>query len=343
MSPLEPALHHRRYDPSLLYLVTLRTCDGRWTLRSDDHDFQKQIVGALAAAQSAANIKVYAFTFMSNHYHGLFSADGPEDFAAFLCHFHAATARLVNKSFGRTGPMWHPRAHVEAVLPGEASELTALRYIVLQAANAGTVAHPRDWTGASSTGWLLDGVPVLGDRIQQTARTLDARNGRPLGPLADYTEQLAVAMTPLPHLAHLGADQQREILRAVVDAELGRIPPSVPENALHLPDEAVTSELDNQVSRVPATEAPELAWQNLRESPPPRRRQRSLCIAPSRAAELEYMATVKEFETSYAAAKARLRQAAQAAAQGDRADFVAFPPFGFAAAGRLYLRISTPQ
>lgn len=334
-------MHHRRYDPNLMYLVTLRTCDGRWTLRSDDLDFQRQIVGALAAAQLPTGVRVYAFTFMSNHYHGLFGADDPEQFAAFLCHFHAATARLVNKSFRRTGPMWRPRAHVEAVLPGESSELTALRYIVLQAAKAGVVAHPRDWTGASSTRWLLDGVPVVGEHVNLTARTLDARNGRPPQPVENYTEELAVAMTPLPHLAHLSPDHQREILRGLIEAELG--PSLPPENARHVSDRTTTTQFHEQLAVDRADMPPAPTWDDLRESPPPRRTRNSPCIAPNRAAELEYRATLKQFEAAYSEAAAKLRMSAQAAARGEPAPFVEFPRFSFAAAGRLHLHFNQHQ
>ncbi|MBI5608555.1 MAG: transposase [Deltaproteobacteria bacterium] len=345
-------MHHRRYDPSLLYHVTLRTIDGRWALNPQDPLLQKRIVGALAAAQAATGARVYAFTFMSNHYHGLFAAEGPEQFAAFLCLFHAATSRLVNRCFGRTGPMWRPRAHVQAVLPGEASELAALRYITLQAAKAGLVAHPREWTGASSVRWLLDGEAVTGEYVDQTARTLAARNGKAPGDLADYTEQLEVVMSPLPHLAHLPSDERLSVVRGVIEAALQ--PPEVgyqgdgigcdgadtglPENARQYS----TGQIHSATSATPTVDSPAPGeWDGLPTSPPPPRRSRTnraLCIAPSRAAEKEYEASVKDFENAYAAAKVQLRLAAEAVARGESAAFVAFPAFGFAPAGRTYWR-----
>ncbi|MBI5610275.1 MAG: transposase [Deltaproteobacteria bacterium] len=346
-------MDHRCYDPSLLYHISLRTLEGRWALRIDDQDFQRQIIGALAAAQAATGVRVYAFTFMSNHYHGLFSAEGPEEFAAFLCLLHAATARLVNRAFGRTGPMWHPRAFVQAVLPGENSEMEALRYIVMQAAKAGLVAHPRDWRGASSTRWLLDGEPVRGERIDQTRRTLDARNGKATPPIAAYTETLEVTMSPLPHLAHLGAGERQATLRSMIGAALGAeagdlpsdcaVDAEGPENARHLPDPRACADLDGPLSDDPA---PQQAWSELPTSPPPRRKRDqawSTCIAPNLQAKTEYEGRLRAFEAAYADAKAKLRCAVTAAARGESAAFVVFPPFGFAPAGRLFLRTSEPR
>lgn len=189
-------MSRRFYDPALLHMVSHATIDRRWALLPDDPALQSAIVGALAAAQRVTGIRVHAFTFMSNHYHGLYSFDCPEQFAAFLCHFHAATSRLVNRVFGRRGPVWHPRAHVKAVLPGEASELIALKYVLLQACKAGLAVHPCAWPGASSAHWLLRGARPIGTCFRQTEWTLAGRNGKSPGDAEDFTEELAVCASP---------------------------------------------------------------------------------------------------------------------------------------------------
>ncbi|MBI5611209.1 MAG: hypothetical protein HY902_20215, partial [Deltaproteobacteria bacterium] len=50
----------RLYDPSLLHLVTLRTLEGKFTLCTEDPDFQEHLAGAMAEAQAATGVKVYA-------------------------------------------------------------------------------------------------------------------------------------------------------------------------------------------------------------------------------------------------------------------------------------------
>ncbi|MBI5608224.1 MAG: transposase [Deltaproteobacteria bacterium] len=316
-------MSRRFYDPALLHMVSLATIDRRWALVPEDRALQSEIVGALAAAQRETGVRVHAFTFMSNHYHGLYSFDYPEQFGAFLCQFHAATSRLVNRAFGRRGPMWHPRAHVKAVLPGEASELTALKYVLLQACKAGLAPHPCAWPGASSARWLLEGKPLIGRHVRQTEWTLAGRNGKDSGPAEDFAEDLAVAMTPLPCFAGLAEDTWRQQLVAIV-ADLC-------QTATH--DEALASE--NARHCVSGEKyGHDLEWADLPTSPQPERKPHSPCIAPDAQAEAAYCQRLKQFLDACAAACACLRLATMLAAQGRPAQHVDFPAFAFPAAAR---------
>ncbi len=318
----------RRYDPNLLYMVTMVTVDRRWSLATEDVEFQTEIVGALAAAQLRTGARIYGFTFMSNHYHGLFGADSPEQMQNFLRHFHAGTARLVNRRFARRGPMWHPRADVMPVLLGEASELDAMRYILGQAPKAGAAAHPLHWTGASSTAALLGFAQPVGRRFDQTAWTLASRNGKDPGPAADFTTELGVALTALPCLAHLDEPARQRLFREMADAEAARYGAAAPisENDRHCTDAPAGSA---QLSIIPVPDDQGAAWDGLRRSPEPERKPRRLCIAPTPEAEAEYRAVLDEFHAAFAAARLALRAAEALAAKGLPAEFAPFPAFGF--------------
>ncbi|MBI5608640.1 MAG: hypothetical protein HY902_07145 [Deltaproteobacteria bacterium] len=321
------AMPIRLYDPSLLHLVTLRTLDGKFSLCTEDPDFQENLTGAMAEAQAATGVKVYAFTFMANHYHGLYSADFPEQMARFLCLLHAAVARLVNRRFGRRGPMWEQRAHVLPVLPGKQSEMQALSYVIMQAAKAGIVEHPRQYRGASSTGWLLDGAAVVGQHVRQTELTLAARNGKDPGEIKQFTDARTVKITPLPCFAATPADAWRETLRWLVDAQVSR----APENAPQCEDEAVRSEIAPQGDR-DVDEVAQPSWDDLPTRPKPKAKARNYCIAPSHKAYLAFKERVVAYETSYADARCAARLAAVQAARGDAAAFVSFPMYSFACA-----------
>ncbi|MBI5608848.1 MAG: hypothetical protein HY902_08195 [Deltaproteobacteria bacterium] len=330
----------RLYDPSLLHLVTLRTLDGRFSLCTEDPDFQEHLAGAMAEAQAATGVKVYAFTFMANHYHGLYSADFPEQMARFLCLFHAAVGRLINRRFGRRGPMWEKRAHVLPVLPGEQSEMQALSYVIMQAAKAGIVDHPRQYGGASSTGWLLDGTAVVGQHVRQTELTLAARNGKNPGDIKRFTDVCTVEIAPLPCFAATPADTWRATLRGLVDAQVGRVSENAPHCGTAAGDAAGS---DGQLGD---GEAPEIApqgdggvdevaqpsWDDLPNRPKPKAKARNYCIAPSHKAYLAFKERVVAYEVAYADARQEARLAAVQATWGEVAAFVSFPLYSFACA-----------
>lgn len=321
----------RWYRPDLVHEVTMVTIDRRWWFEAHNIPMRKEIIGALAMAQRETGVRVHGFTFMSNHYHGLFSADFPEQFSTFLCHFHAALARIANRRWDRTGKVWDGRATVIPIFPNEESQLQRLEYLLLQNVKAGAGAHPRDWIGASSTPWLLDGTPLVGTHRDQTAIALASRNGHDPGDLAAYTDELTVEMTPLPCFAGVPDEQWRAQVREIADgiaAQYGAVPgPTAAVDAEQLAAathmtsgrfEDVPSDLGESAERVRTSAAPE-----------------SKPIKPvhaARRADLEeLLAERKAFEQEYREAVHRLRAAAAQLAAGLPAAMVEFPKWGFPA------------
>jgi len=316
----------RLYDPSLLHLVTLRTLDGKFSMCTEDPEFQEHLAGAMAEAQAVTGVKIHAFTFMSNHYHGLYSADFPEQMAEFLCLLHAAVGRLVNRRFGRRGPMWEQRAHVLPVLRGEQSEMQALSYVVMQAAKAGIVDHPRQYSGASSTGWLLDGKAVVGQHVRRTELTLAARNGKDPGDIKQFTDIRAVEITPLPCLAETPAETWRATLRGLVDAQVRRGSENAPQCADE-PSSEIAPQADSE-----ADEAEQPSWDDMPNRPKPKAKARNFGIASSKKEYEAFKERVVAYELAYAEARREARLAAVRAARGEAAEFVSFPLYSFACA-----------
>ncbi|MBI5610495.1 MAG: hypothetical protein HY902_16585 [Deltaproteobacteria bacterium] len=260
----------------------------------------------------------------------MFSADQPDDMAGFLQHFHAAVARLVNFRWGRYGPVWSSRATVTPALADQKAQLQGLRYLLAQPVKAGIARHPRDWHGPSSTEWLLEGTPLTGERVDQTAYTLAGRNGKDPGDRKDYCSSLQLQLSPLPCFAGMAEDEWRQVVRDLADsiAESGpTTPPTAPSAEEQLAaaaaradeDGTVPSELPQQAAGVPKSKRPE-------------RRKKRLVHASCEADEEAFLAELKLVQAAHAAAAELLRTEVARAQSGLPARAVQFPDWTFPAA-----------
>lgn len=323
----------RYYRPDWVYEVTLCTIDRRWWFEADNVGMRRGILGALAAAQRRTRVRVHAFVFMSNHYHGLFSADFPEQFSMFLQLFHAAVARLVNRRWQRVGPVWSGRAVVIPVAPDEESLMQRLEYLLAQNGKAGVGAHPRAWPGASSTPWLLDGAPLVGECVDQTAIALAGRNGRDPGDSSRFTEELAVEMAPLPCFAGRADGEWRAQIRQLAQAVAERFG-APPEDASRCESSA---EVQAAVAAATMSGAPfesvpsDLAdaTERVRMSQPPKRKAIKRVHAVRRDLRDQMLAELDAFEAEYRVASLTLRAESAKLAAGLPAGAVQYPKWCF--------------
>ncbi|MBI5608182.1 MAG: transposase [Deltaproteobacteria bacterium] len=325
----------RCYRPDWVHEVTLCTIDRRWWFEADNVGVRRAILGALAAAQRRTRVRVHAFVFMSNHYHGLFSADYPEQFSMFLQLFHAAVARIVNRRWQRSGRVWSGRAVVIPVAPDEESQLQRLEYLLAQNGKAGIGAHPSAWPGASSTPWLLDGTPLVGECLDQTAVALAGRNGRSPGDLAAYTEELAVEMAPLPCFVGRPEAEWRAQIQQLAQGVAERFGASSADSAAEVAEEAVRAAAAcSNMASGPLDGVPsdlDEAAERVRISKPPPRK----AIKRVHAARSDVRAQLEEeldaFEEAYRLSAAALRAESAKLAAGLPAQAVRFPMWSFPA------------
>jgi REP element-mobilizing transposase RayT len=306
----------RWYDPSLLHEVAMRTIEGAWWFDPEDSDQRAAILGAMAASQKKFHVRIHAFTFMSNHYHAIYGFDDPKTFIRFLGHFHAAVARLVNDRLRRVGPVWANRPHAVPILDEPEAQVRRLRYVLGQGVRAGVAAHPLEWKGASSTGWLLSGSEPRGRHLDRTARALCNRNLHEKLAEAEFVQSLAPELTVLPCFAHLPQDQWRLHVSAIAD---------------EIAVEAVDC-LAPDTCRAPGDGA-------VSKSPPPKRKRPARVHAAGPASAMAYRAARKEFDRACADARLQQVAAAQRAALGKRAAYVVFPHWAFPPAPPWVLQV----
>jgi len=324
----------RWYRPDLVHEVTLRTIDGRWWFDPHNRTMVKEILGALAVAQRATAVRVHAFVFMSNHYHGLYSAEFPAQFSRFLCLFHAAVARIVNRHWERSGRVWDGRATVIPIFPNAESQLQRLDYLLAQNVKVGAGAHPRDWIGACSTPWLLDGMPLVGLHRDQTALTLAGRNGRDPGDPAAYTEEVAVELTPLPCFVGRTDGEWREQVAGIANGIAERWGAVVGDEC----DGAAATNQDEAIAAVQVdasgfeAEVPSDLTdpaERVRKSASPERKAVPWVHAAVKADRLALEAERKAFQDEYRAAAAVLRSQAAKLATGQQVQLAPFPQWSF--------------
>lgn len=204
----EFAMAIRILHPDLLHEVTQRTIGGAHVFDPNNKALTDALYGALAASLRRYDIKVVAFHFLSNHYHGLFQISSAANFVLFLAHFHAGIVRACHRALGSSGKLLGDTKCVP-VATDDASTVQRLRYIMGQAVNAGIVFHPQQFPGASSLDWMLSGTELVGCSLDATARCRDKRRQAGPGPEESYVRRLPVAIVPPPCWAELEATEMR--------------------------------------------------------------------------------------------------------------------------------------
>lgn len=207
----------RMYNPEYYCEVTIRAQDGDFAFDLNSVAQRERIYGYFAEAAKRYGVKIFAFHFMSNHYHGLYGYDAPQQLVAFLAYLHGQIARLANVALKRRGTFW-AALRVRAVDRDERSVALRIRYIMSQAIKAQIVEHPGQFPGPSTIDAMLYGLPLIGRRVDATQRCRD--NARLVGGAKADSEYETWVEVPVdaPHCwAHLPPQHLRRLYRGMAD------------------------------------------------------------------------------------------------------------------------------
>lgn len=288
------------YRPNSIFEIVSRTVQERFLLPPTEQG-RLLILGVLARAMwTYPLVQLYAFTFLSNHYHLLASALDGGSLSRFIGYINSNVAREMGRLHGWKGRFWDDRASVIEVVDDDAV-VDRLRYVLAQGVKEGLVSHPLDWTGASSTPALLGDMQVEGLWVNRDRQTRGARRVNPPA-RESFEEVMPVKLTPIPRWAHLAADELRARHQALVDAIEARATSTREAPPLGMAAIQAQSPLARPT-------------ESKRGSPP-------LCHASTEASRSAFRSTYSAFVEAFRAAAAAIRDTAHEL-------FPRFPPHGF--------------
>ena len=121
--------------------------NNRQVIFAADADYQF-FRDAMVEAAIEHRLAVHAYVWMTNHVHLLATPELDDSISKVFQSVGRRYVQYFNVSYGRSGTLWEGRYRA-TVVDSERYLLTLMRYIELNPARAGLVAHPRDYVWSS--------------------------------------------------------------------------------------------------------------------------------------------------------------------------------------------------
>jgi REP element-mobilizing transposase RayT len=170
---------------------------------------------AKAVSKYARNIEIFAFCFLSNHFHVLCRDPGGE-LAIFMSYFQGNLAKAVNKLIGRKGTFWS-REYDDVIVDGEDAFWNRYAYTTLNPVSSGLVDRGTQWSGVCSLLYVLNHQPFVGVGINQTKYGDATRFGKEAHK-KDFEETYEFELAAPPMLADKTQEEQTAFLKELLKA-----------------------------------------------------------------------------------------------------------------------------
>jgi len=188
--------------------VSSRTIHGRFLTRPSA-EVNQLILGVLGFAQAKYPVDLFAFIFLSNHFHMLMRVLSAQRMADFVGFVKSNIAKEVGRLHHWKQTFWGGRYHSASLADSEEVQAARFRYILSNGCKEGLVASPLDWPGVSSAQALYRGETTLtGIWYDRTAEY----HARIRGERKRFPSVQTVRLSPLPFLAASTTAEQREYM-----------------------------------------------------------------------------------------------------------------------------------
>ena len=168
---------------------------------------------ARALCSFGDGIEIYAFVFLSNHWHALLK-DTKGTLAAFMWYFQGNVAKAINKELGRKGRFW-AREYDDVLVPGDAEFLDRYAYTVTNAVKAGLVDNTGEWPGWSSLEGALGDGTYRFEMLNRTKLHNATRRGQKVDP-SKFMEVWKFELAVPPMLADKSDAERATFIKELV-------------------------------------------------------------------------------------------------------------------------------
>lgn len=276
----------RHFDEHDTWFITSRCFQARMLMTPHVAQVREVTGGVLARAAEKHGVQLYAFAFLSNHFHLVIHAKGSviADFMQFLrVNLSKKLAPLVKG--GWEGHFWERRYSAEPILDEPALE-RSVGYVLAHGVKEGLVARAVQWEGLHCAAQFVDQQSRSFPWYDWTRRW----NARRSGGQSDgsrwspkYARQVSLTLKPLPRWESLTCEARRNRAARL----LSRVESAHAQKAV-------------------------LGMRAVRAQTPARPREfkrtaRPLCHATSKAAKAWYRARYFSFRDAFRAASCRWR------------------------------------
>jgi REP element-mobilizing transposase RayT len=145
----------RHFEPQTIYFLTSRTIQSRFLMAPSDKT-NELIGGILARALRQCEVELFAYVFMSNHFHVMVRAPSAVAMSKFMQQLQSNIAVKVGRFVGWRGRFFARRYSAEPIVD-EGALVERLGYILSHGVKEGLVSEVKKWPGLNCVRALLDG------------------------------------------------------------------------------------------------------------------------------------------------------------------------------------------
>jgi REP element-mobilizing transposase RayT len=226
----------RHFEPQKIYFVTSRTMQSLFLMAPSDKT-NELIGGVLARAVRQYEVELFAYVFMSNHFHAMVRAPSAVAMSKFMQHLQSNIAVKVGRLIGWRGSFFARRYSAEPIV-GDEAQIARLTYILSHGVKEGLVSEVRKWPGLSCVQALLDGGTVTHHRWRNWTQRwrMEVRTEVNIDRFSEECPSNAesLTLTPLPCWAELAAGRRSHHVAQIVAEVDATAPNKVQESSARL-------------------------------------------------------------------------------------------------------------
>jgi len=154
-------------------------------------------------------LEIYAFIFLSNHFHILVN-DTQGTLAAFMWYFQSNLAKAINRELGRKGRFWS-REYDDVIVDGEKEFWDRYTYTLGNAVKSGLVHTAEEWLGWSSLKGALSDGRYSFEMLNLTKLHNATRRGQKIDK-SKFIDRWSFELTPAPYLLDKMTEERKQFI-----------------------------------------------------------------------------------------------------------------------------------